>query len=165
MEHIWSPWRMQYMRDPHIPKGCIFCNAVKQQDDGSSLIVARGERAFVILNRYPYTSGHVMVVPYQHVGTLAQLEKATLSELMDLINQSICAINDVYHPEGYNVGANLGAVAGAGIAQHVHFHVVPRWGGDTNFMTTVGEARVLPEELCDTVRHLKQAWSSLSKKA
>jgi len=163
MEHIWSPWRMQYMRDPHAPQGCIFCNAVKQQDDKSSLIVARGERAFVILNRYPYTSGHVMVVPYQHVGTLAQLEEATLSELMGLINQSIRTINDVYHPEGYNVGANLGAVAGAGIAQHVHFHVVPRWGGDTNFMTTVGEARVLPEELCDTLRHLKHAWSSPSK--
>ncbi len=158
MEHIWSPWRMKYIRDHQAPKGCIFCNAVKLQDGVENLIVKRGRNAFVILNRYPYTSGHVMVVPYLHVGTLAELDQAVTTEIMDLIQQSITVINTVYKPEGYNIGANLGAVAGAGIAEHVHFHVVPRWGGDTNFMTSVGEARVLPEDLCETLERLRDAW-------
>jgi ATP adenylyltransferase len=158
MKHIWSPWRMKYIRDHQTPKGCIFCDAVKHEDGVENLIVKRGSLAFVILNMYPYTSGHVMVVPYQHVGTLSELDPEALAEVMELIQQSIQAINSVYKPEGYNVGANLGAVAGAGIADHVHFHVVPRWGGDTNFMTAIGEARVLPEDLRETLAHLKAAW-------
>jgi ATP adenylyltransferase len=158
MKHIWSPWRMKYIGRHDAPKGCIFCRAVKLEDGVENLIVHRAAQGFVILNRYPYTSGHVMVVPYQHVGTLAELDKDTLAEIMELIRQSISAINTVYKPEGFNIGANLGAVAGAGVASHVHFHVVPRWGGDTNFMTTVGEARVLPEDLCETLQRLKTAW-------
>lgn len=158
MEHIWSPWRMKYMREHQAPNGCIFCNAIKLEDGLENLIVKRGKLAFVILNRYPYTSGHVMVVPYLHVGTLGELDKGTLAEVSDLTQQAIQTINQVYQPEGFNIGANLGAVAGAGIADHVHFHVVPRWAGDTNFMTAVGAARVLPEDLCETLEHLKAAW-------
>lgn len=158
MKHIWSPWRMKYIRDHQAPKGCIFCNAVKLEDGVENLIVKRGRNAFVILNRYPYTSGHIMVVPFLHVGTLGELDQAVTAEIMELIQKSIQVINAVYKPEGYNIGANLGAVAGAGIAEHVHFHVVPRWGGDTNFMTSVGEARVLPEDLCETLARLRDAW-------
>ena len=158
MDHIWSPWRMSYMRDSNPPAGCIFCEALVKTDGVENLIIHRGQSAFVILNRYPYTSGHVMVVPNLHVSTLGELPSEVLAEVLALVQQSIQAINAVYMPEGYNVGANLGAVAGAGIAQHIHFHVVPRWGGDTNFMTTISEARVLPEELCDTLTHLRAAW-------
>jgi ATP adenylyltransferase len=136
MDHIWSPWRMNYIGRQKAPRGCIFCKAVGKKDGVENLIVMRGKLAFVILNRYPYTSGHVMVVPYAHAT----------------------AINKVYKPEGFNIGANLGAVAGAGITNHIHFHVVPRWGGDTNFMTTVSSSRVLPENLCDTFQRLKDAW-------
>lgn len=158
MKHIWSPWRMKYISSHDTPKGCIFCNAVKQKDDIENLVVARGEHAFVILNRYPYTSGHVMVVPYSHVGTLAELDKDILTNMMVLIQQCISTIDKVYKPEGFNIGANLGNVAGAGITDHVHFHVVPRWNGDTNFMTAVAESRVLPESLADTLKRLKDAW-------
>jgi ATP adenylyltransferase len=112
----------------------------------------------VILNRYPYTSGHVMVVPYLHVGTLAELDKGTLGEMTELIQQAIKTITKVYEPEGFNIGANLGAVAGAGVADHLHVHIVPRWAGDTNFMTSVADVRVLPEDLSETLERLKAAW-------
>ena len=158
MKHIWSPWRMQYIRKHHTLKGCFFCNAIKMEDGAENLIVTRSKHAFVILNRYPYTSGHVMVVPFAHVSTLGELDNNTMLDVMMLTKQSMDAISKVYKPEGFNIGANLGAVAGAGIADHVHFHIVPRWGGDTNFMTAVGEARVLPEDLCDTLENLKKAW-------
>lgn len=158
MKHIWSPWRMKYIRNHLSPKGCIFCDAIKKEDGIENLIIARSKYAFVILNRYPYTSGHVMVVPFAHVGTLEELDSDTMIDIMALVKQSMSAINDVYKPEGYNIGANLGAVAGAGIADHVHFHIVPRWSGDTNFMTAVSNARVLPEDLCETLEHLKKAW-------
>lgn len=159
MDHIWSPWRMKYIRQHDADDDCVFCDAVEKLDGVENLIIQRADLAFVILNRYPYTSGHVMVVPYAHIGSMDELDEKCLMEIMMLIRQSIQAINTVYKPEGYNVGANLGAVAGAGIANHLHFHVVPRWGGDTNFMTSVGGARVLPEDLCDTFQHLKDAWS------
>lgn len=158
MEHIWSPWRMKYIRQHDADADCVFCHAIEKQDGVENLIIHRGEQAFVILNRYPYTSGHVMVVPFAHIGTMDELQDCCIVEIMALIRKSIQAINTVYKPEGYNVGANLGAVAGAGIANHLHFHVVPRWGGDTNFMTSVAGARVLPEDLCDTFQQLKDAW-------
>lgn len=158
MKHIWSPWRMKYIRNHLSPKGCIFCDAIKMEDGIENLIVKRSEHAFVILNRYPYTSGHVMVVPYAHVGTLGEIDNGTMLDIMDLVKQSMIAINLVYKPEGYNIGANLGAVAGAGIADHVHFHVVPRWSGDTNFMTAVGGSRVLPEDLGETLENIRKAW-------
>jgi len=158
MDHIWSPWRMKYIGRQKTPRGCIFCKAIGRADGVENLIVKRGALAFVILNRYPYTSGHVMVVPYKHASTMEDLDDASLAEVMCLVRQAITAINAVYKPEGFNIGANLGAVAGAGITNHIHFHVVPRWGGDTNFMTSVSGTRVLPEEMCDTYQRLKDAW-------
>jgi len=158
MDHLWSPWRMKYIRQHDPAERCVFCSALEKEDGVENLILRRGESAFVILNRYPYTSGHVMVVPFAHISTMDELESCCMSEIMELIRQSIQAINQVYKPEGYNVGVNLGAVAGAGIANHLHFHVVPRWGGDTNFMTSVANARVLPEDLCETLQRLKDAW-------
>lgn len=156
--HIWSPWRMTYIGRTKKEPGCIFCNALEKEDGVDNLVILRGQRAFVILNRYPYTSGHLMVVPFAHASTLDELDGETMMECMLLIKQAVKAISEVYKPEGFNIGANLGAVAGAGIANHIHFHVVPRWGGDTNFMTSVGGTRVLPEDLCDTLRRLKEAW-------
>jgi ATP adenylyltransferase len=157
MEHIWSPWRMDYIMSSDRPTSCIFCDAPKM-DDESSLIVSRGTRAYVILNRYPYTSGHIMVVPYAHVATIEELDIETRSEIMELLTQSTGILKKVYHPEGYNIGSNIGSSAGAGIACHVHFHLVPRWGGDTNFMSTLAMARVIPEDLRDTLTRLKSAW-------
>jgi len=158
MDHIWSPWRMKYIRQHDPAEGCVFCSALNMEDGAENLIIRRGENAFVILNRYPYTSGHVMVVPFAHISTMDELADGCMSEIVALVRQSIKAINKVYEPEGYNIGVNLGAVAGAGIADHLHIHVVPRWGGDTNFMTSVANTRVLPEDLCETLQRLKDAW-------
>jgi ATP adenylyltransferase len=140
--------------------GCIFCDALKGKHDSESLVVYRAETCFVILNRYPYTSGHLMVVPNEHQPSLNQLDIAALHEIMGLIRRAECVLRKVYSPDGLNVGANIGAAAGAGIAEHVHFHVVPRWGGDTNFMSTLANSRVLPETLSDTYARLYSAWRS-----
>ena len=161
MNHIWSPWRMQYIsREKKSSSGCIFCHAVDCTDGDENLIVRRVKLAYVILNRYPYTSGHVMVVPFEHKPSLVSLDKATLAEIMQLINESLRTIEALYKPEGFNVGANIGSIAGAGVAEHVHFHVVPRWGGDTNFMTAIGGTRVLPEELSQTYQRMKGSWQA-----
>jgi ATP adenylyltransferase len=158
-ERLWAPWRLQYIKGSK-PEECIFC-AKPALDDESALIVRRGERCFVMLNAFPYTSGHVMVAPYEHTADLAGLDEPTALELMTLTQESIRAIGVAYSPEGFNVGANLGTVAGAGVADHVHVHVVPRWEGDTNFMSAIGEVRVLPESLEDTQRSLKDAFAIL----
>mgnify|MGYP000706048588 CR=1 FL=1 len=157
LEHIWSPWRMEYIRRSSKSTGCIFCNALKHDSD-EYLIVKREPTAFVILNRYPYTSGHVMCVPYAHVSRLQDLPQSSRAEMMELVNQSVQVLQKVYHPEGFNVGMNLGEAAGAGVADHLHMHIVPRWGGDTNFMSAVGRTRVLPELLEDTYQRVKEAW-------
>jgi ATP adenylyltransferase len=141
----------------------VFCDAVQQEDGEDNLIVARGERAFVILNRYPYTSGHIMIVPFDHVGTFEEMDDETCAEVMHLIRQGISTLDHVYKPDGYNMGANLGASAGAGIKNHIHFHLVPRWGGDTNYMTSIGGTRVLPENLSETFEQLKDAWPKRQK--
>jgi len=158
MDHLWSPWRMKYISRSEKKAGCIFCNAADCTDSEENLIVRRTKLAFVILNRYPYNSGHVMVVPFAHQPSLVSLDKATQAEMMELINESLKTIESLYKPQGFNVGANIGSIAGAGVADHVHFHIVPRLAGDTNFMTTVGEARVLPEELSQTYQRLKDGW-------
>jgi ATP adenylyltransferase len=156
-ERLWAPWRLRYIQGDK-PDECIFC--VKPGlDDEAALIVRRGERCFVLLNRFPYTSGHVMVAPYAHTADLAGLDRETSGELMALTQESLRAIGTAYRPDGFNVGVNLGSVAGAGVADHVHVHVVPRWEGDTNFMGVVGEVRVLPEALEDTQRKLKEAFA------
>jgi ATP adenylyltransferase len=149
---------MKYISRSEKKAGCIFCNTADCADSEENLIVRRTKLAFVILNRYPYNSGHVMVVPFAHQPSLVSLNKATQAEMMELINESLKTIESLYKPQGFNVGANIGSIAGAGVADHVHFHIVPRWAGDTNFMTTVGEARVLPEELSQTYQRLKDSW-------
>lgn len=158
MEHVWAPWRMKYIQETS-EKGCFFCKGIKLEEDGAqNLIVKRGRFAFVMLNRYPYTSVHLMVVPYAHESSLEKLPTETKTEIMILISQAIQVLTEEYGAEGFNVGANLGATAGAGVADHLHFHVVPRWGGDTNFMTSVGNARVLPEQLSDTQKRIQAHW-------
>jgi ATP adenylyltransferase len=149
-ERLWAPWRMEYIEGPKDDE-CIFC---ARRD----YVVAEGERCFVMLNAYPYTNGHVMVSPYEHVPSLEQLDDATLLELMTLVRRSLGAIRDAYGPEGFNIGVNEGKVAGAGIEEHVHMHVVPRWGGDTNFMPVTGGVRVLPQSLEESQRKLARAF-------
>jgi ATP adenylyltransferase len=160
MDYLWTPWRYRYIADAAKNEGCVFCEALAAKDDPSTLIVQRGSKNFVILNRYPYTSGHVMVVPYAHVGDLAAAEPDTLSEMMLIAQRVQKALAATYHPEGYNLGMNLGRAAGAGITGHLHLHVLPRWAGDANFMTVTGETRVEPEDLPVTYERLRKALAS-----
>ncbi len=158
MDHLWSPWRYQYVQKTKTGNGCIFCQVAASGDDQDNLLVYRGARNFVMLNLYPYTTGHVMVVPYEHVDNLEGAAAETLEEMILLVKKSQGHLRSIYHPAGFNLGMNLGESAGAGIAEHIHMHVLPRWPGDTNFMTTVGETRVLPEALPDTWRKLRAAF-------
>ena len=137
---------------------CIFCIAQAQQDSAGNLIALRGELAYVILNRYPYTSGHLMVAPFAHQAHLEDLDPPTRAEMMELTARCIRVLRKVYHPEAFNMGANIGESAGAGVKSHVHIHIVPRWGGDTNFMTVVGDVRVLPESLERTYERVRKAF-------
>lgn len=163
MNHLWSPWRMTYIMNSNMDQGCVFCNALHASDGIQNLVIFRALKSFVILNRYPYTSGHLMVVPNAHAGSLGELESDTRAEMMELVSQAIQVLGAVYRPQGFNVGMNLGEVAGAGIAEHVHMHLVPRWGGDTNFMSTTADTRVLPESLEDTYERVSQAWKQFQK--
>jgi len=159
MDYLWTPWRYQYVTTTGGGGDCIFCAAPKAGNDRAALIVHRAERNFVILNRYPYTSGHVMVVPYEHAAGLEELGGETLAEMMRLTRDAVRHLRAVYSPDGVNLGMNIGKSAGAGIAGHVHMHVLPRWTGDTNFMTVVGETRVLPEALETTWERLRAAFT------
>ncbi len=143
---------------------CVFCQAVLQADGPDNLIVVRGKNVFVILNRYPYTSGHLMVVPYAHVASLDDLPEAARTEMLEQANAAMKVLFEEYHPQGFNLGMNLGEAAGAGIVDHIHLHVVPRWAGDTNFMSSVGQVRVLPETLEDTYLRLKNRWQQVIEK-
>ena len=158
MHHLWTPWRRHYIEDHSKQDGCVFCRESQHSDGPDNLIVYRGRLAFVILNRYPYSNGHLMIVPDVHQPSLELLDIPTRAEMMELINLATVVLGEVYHPAGFNIGANIGAAAGAGVADHVHIHVVPRWMGDTNFMSTLGETRVLPEELEHTYRRVTEAW-------
>jgi ATP adenylyltransferase len=155
MDYLWTPWRYRYVSTADQAGVCVFCTASQSADDRKVLVVHRGEHNLVILNRYPYTSGHVMVVPYQHLASLADLPDGTAVELMRLARRCQEVLEAVYHPEGLNLGMNLGKCAGAGIAGHVHMHILPRWIGDTSFITTVSETRVVPEELETTWEKLR----------
>ncbi|HEX4642496.1 MAG TPA: HIT domain-containing protein [Candidatus Acidoferrales bacterium] len=157
MDYLWTPWRYRYVTEAKNQSGCVFCNASGDNRDEEWLIVRRAVKNFIILNRYPYTAGHVMIVPYLHTADFAGLEKDTAAEMMLLSQQVQAAIDDVYHPDGFNLGMNLGRSAGAGIADHLHMHLLPRWTGDTNFMTTVSETRLEPEELSVTYTRLRKA--------
>ncbi|MBX3048750.1 MAG: HIT domain-containing protein [Anaerolineales bacterium] len=159
MKRLFSPWRKPYIeREKTQEQACVFCLALQQTDGPDNLIVHRGQHAFVMLNRFPYTSGHLMTLPNTHLADLEELTPAARAELFELANTAIGVLRGVYAPGGFNLGANLGAAAGAGIAEHLHLHVLPRWNGDTNFISTLGQTRVLPEELEDTWRRVSAAW-------
>ena len=189
MDRLWTPWRYAYVTDTDarvrkgVPQelaawtgdlGCVFCNMIAAADHAIERgmgadeaeclagIVVRGERAFICLNRYPYNSGHIMIVPFKHEGSLAALDAAIAHELMDLAQRSERALNRVYGPQGFNIGLNVGHAAGAGVAGHIHIHALPRWFGDTNFMTVAAETRVLPEALPTTWRRLRDAFAALA---
>lgn len=149
---------MEYIQNHNRPDDCIFCQAAALEDGPGNLIIYRGEAVFVILNRFPYTSGHMMVVPYAHVPSLELLDPQSRAEMMELSTHGLEVLRVVYTPDAFNMGANIGEAAGAGIADHFHIHVVPRWVGDTNFMTALGETRVLPENLTDTYQRIRDAW-------
>jgi ATP adenylyltransferase len=150
---------MEYIENHGKEDGCVFCRALSMQDSAENLIVHRGNRAFVILNRYPYTSGHVMVVPMQHKPNLLDLSAAERAEMMELTSMATAVLRRLYNTEAFNVGMNIGDAAGAGIKEHVHIHVVPRWVGDTNFMSTLAETRVLPETLADTWSRIRAGFA------
>ena len=162
MERLWSPWRLAYVTGSSEPGGCVFCKA-QDDDDARMLTLYSGVTCFVILNLYPYNNGHLMVVPKRHIATLASATSEELSEMMELTRRAEIALTEAYQPQGLNVGMNLGRPAGAGIADHMHIHLVPRWTGDTNFMTIVGNVRVLPEELDQTAKRLRPIFERLGK--
>ena len=157
MERIWAPWRLEYVKDASkdLAEECIFCAKPDAGDDEAVLIVHRGERCFVILNKYPYTNGHLMVAPFEHTATIQDLDAETVAEMMALAQRSMTILESKYQPHGYNVGFNQGRVAGAGVEHHIHMHVVPRWGGDTNFMPVLADTHVMPATLEQTYEALR----------
>jgi ATP adenylyltransferase len=154
---LWAPWRLEYIEQADEQEGCIFCRAAEAGDE-DGLVVHRGEDAFVLLNRFPYASGHLMVAPYRHVGEFAELGDDEVVEIHRLTSQGMGALAELYSPQGYNVGWNLGRIAGAGVTDHVHSHLVPRWAGDTNFMPVLADVKVMPEHLAETRRRLAEVW-------
>jgi len=161
VDYLWSPWRYQYLTAAKAaPGSCIFCAMAAENRDEENLIVFRGNLNFVVLNRFPYTSGHLMIVPYAHASMLSAISPETADEMMRLTQSSERHLRMIYRPDGLNFGVNIGESAGAGIAGHIHMHGLPRWRGDANFMTTIGETRVLPEELGVTWRRLRDAFSN-----
>jgi ATP adenylyltransferase len=158
---IWAPWRLAYVKDASkdIEEDCIFCAKPAAEEDEANLIVHRGRHCFVILNKFPYTNGHLMVAPYEHLGTLPDLDAETTAEMMALAQRAMVALEERSSPHGYNVGFNQGRVAGAGFEHHIHMHVVPRWGGDTNFMPVLADTRVMPQTLEETYEGLRNAFN------
>lgn len=165
MERLWRPWRGAYVRniESFRDEGCIFCTKPGEGDDRASLILRRGAAAFVIMNLYPYNTGHVMVTPYRHIGELEDLEERELAEMVELTTMMIRVIKREMQPQGFNLGINLGKAAGAGYDEHVHMHIVPRWQGDTNFMPVVGESKVMPETVEGTYERLLRALGEPSR--
>jgi ATP adenylyltransferase len=159
MDYLWSPWRYLYVSSPQPEQGCLFCRvsaeAPDEAKDQENFVLLRAERNFVMLNRYPYTSGHLMVAPYAHVGTLEDADTADLEEMMRLTRRAESALRSLYKADGVNIGMNIGRSAGAGVAGHIHMHVLPRWQGDVSFMATIAETRVLPEDLSESYARLK----------
>lgn len=155
MDYLWSPWRYRYVSSAASEEGCLFCRVAAEPEDKNNFVLLRAERNLVMLNAFPYTSGHLMIAPYQHVATLEDADEGALSEMMALVRRAESALRRAYKPDGLNLGMNIGRSAGAGIAGHIHMHVLPRWHGDVNFMTTIAETRVSPEELETTYSRLK----------
>ncbi|MEI9813160.1 MAG: HIT domain-containing protein [Acidobacteriota bacterium] len=162
MDHLWSPWRYRYVstHKADAPEACIFCAKPAAQDDDTHFIVLRAQYNFVLLNLYPYTNGHLMIAPYEHVASLSDAHPDTMAEMMRLTVRCEKALMQLYHPHGINLGMNLGEAAGAGIAGHIHMHMLPRWRGDASFMSTISETRVLPEDLPTTYKRLQSALAS-----
>jgi len=160
VKKLWAPWRLRYLEGEGKEDGCVFCNKPKldSSNDKASLILYRGEHNYIIMNLFPYNNGHVMVVPYKHTGDFCELNDAEMLEMMQLSQLVLKVFKRVFNPEGFNTGFNLGKAAGAGIRQHLHFHVLPRWTGDTNFMPVLGETRVISEHIFDTYDKLKAAF-------
>ncbi len=157
MDRLWSPWRYRYVTTAASSDACIFCAKSQAREDKKNYIVLRAERNFILLNLYPYTNGHVMIAPYEHVSTLVEAHAETVAEMMRLAVRVERVLREIYHPNGINLGMNLGEAAGAGVAGHIHMHLLPRWYGDASFMTTVAETRVLPEDLATTYEKVKTA--------
>jgi ATP adenylyltransferase len=156
MQQMWTPWRMAYIRREKRP-GCIFCDMLEAEDDRANLILHRGELAFLVLNKYPYNNGHLMAVPYRHVDTLEALTLEEGADMMAMVSLGIRALRRSANPHGFNVGVNIGKVAGAGVLDHIHTHIVPRWEGDANFMPVLGDVRLIPQDLGETYNELKAA--------
>lgn len=161
MDYLWTPWRYAYVSSTEKSAGCVFCDAAKSTDDEKSLIAYRGEFCFIILNAYPYTPGHVMVVPYAHLDELQKLPVAAANEMVALSQRMEHVLRELYHPDGVNLGMNIGKAAGAGIAGHIHMHVLPRWVADANFVSVVCETRILPETLDMTWKRIREAMQNL----
>ena len=155
MKVLWAPWRMDYILSDQKAEGCIFCPGENRQDDGKRLILHVGTLTMVMMNMFPYNNGHLLVAPNRHVSGLEHLSEEEMLDLLKMVGRSIDILKTVMNPEGFNVGLNLGRVAGAGVEEHMHFHIVPRWGGDTNFMTVHGDVRVIPEHIRETYKKLK----------
>jgi ATP adenylyltransferase len=162
MDHLWAPWRATYVSEKNNPNRCIFCEAAASGDDEGNLVVYRGRLSFIMLNRFPYTSGHLMIAPYAHVSRLQQANQETTAEIMQLSRSGERVIEQMYTPDGLNLGMNLGEAAGAGIQQHIHMHLLPRWKGDANFMTSVANTRVVSEALQESYAKLRRGFASLS---
>lgn len=159
MDRLWSPWRYAYVSTARPGDACIFCEKAVEGRDAENFVVYRARKNYVLLNLYPYTTGHLMIAPYEHVATLEDASEETLVEMMLLTRLAERHLRTVYQPRGFNIGMNIGECAGAGVAGHIHMHVLPRWPADSNFMTTIGETRVLPEELRVTYEKLRQAFN------
>ena len=155
MERIWAPWRIQYIR-MNKPEGCILCEKPGQTDDARNYILYRGDKNFVMLNSNPYNPGHLMIAPYRHIDTPEKLTEDERQEHYEIVSRSVGVLRQVFNPDGFNIGMSVGKVAGAGIDDHIHTHIVPRWQGDTNFMPVVGGLRVIPEAVSETYRQLKE---------
>jgi ATP adenylyltransferase len=156
MDHLWSPWRYKYIASADKTDECVFCRINREQKDAENFVVHRARLNFIVLNLFPYTSGHLMIVPYEHRAMLVDFDTATTTEMLELAQRSQLALEAEYHPDGFNIGMNLGRSAGAGVADHLHLHVVPRWSGDANFVSIVGETRVMPEDLATTLARLSK---------
>ena len=154
MKQIWAPWRIEYIQMEK-PEGCILCDKPKQKDDVTNYILYRGGKNFVIMNSYPYNPGHLMVAPYRHVANLEELTDEERHEHFDMVSRGVELLKEIFNPTGFNIGMNIGRVAGAGIDDHIHTHIVPRWQGDTNFMPVIADVRVVPEALAETYAKLK----------
>jgi ATP adenylyltransferase len=161
-QRLWAPWRLEYIKGTKTGE-CIFCTKPALGDDDEALIPYRGKRCFVILNAFPYNNGHLMVAPYEHGGELEAVDDETSLELVQLTKRCMRALSCAYGPEGFNVGLNQGTIAGAGMADHVHFHIVPRWGGDTNYMPVIADTRVLPQSLVDSYHAVRDAFQTIEE--